>query len=491
MTSKETQLTIKVLEYMNKNKLGEPWLNDYSEEWNVEDHPELHQYMQKLVSIRRERSEKRRNKMNRYIDQRLNTFAEVEEMYDSVKPVVSKNHTVEQDIRPVGARHRKHERIMKINDNKYLINDGTWDSIAWWSWYDTSITDPTSKQYYVPHVPTANEIEKLAPIMWYRKNGKEYLRVRNGSGNGGHQGRYCFLECTLPSDLMFFVSNGKQYVCNINREVIDNHSKEAGSVEDGTHGVWIEWGEIWKHLEDHPECKYFLPKSDYNPACKHVYYPNDNEHGMNRWNAWGMDRDDNKYLLFERQVDKSGEHLGWKIAGNSFTFESPRTQVNKTRKARIKPHMDKFYEYIMTMYPLLDCGLGADGEGHVNWHVYQDRQAILTEHYTRWQNPNATEEEINTIKDHSYHWDWKGKSKFIEHVITKQSHEARPTLVEMFVLDSDLRHIKMGDIDLGLTEQQLKSKVRSQYNRWINKILELVSTVSEKKVVTHYQKEVA
>jgi len=66
---------------MNKNKLGEPWLNDYSEEWNVEDHPELHQYMQKLVSIREERSEKRRNKMNRYIDQRLNTFAEVEEMY--------------------------------------------------------------------------------------------------------------------------------------------------------------------------------------------------------------------------------------------------------------------------------------------------------------------------------------------------------------------------------------------------------------------------
>ena len=145
----------------------------------------------------------------------------------------------------------------------------------------------------------------------------------------------------------------------------------------------------------------------------------------------------------------------------------------------------------MTMYPLLDCGMGADGEGHVNWHVYQDRQAILTEHYTRWQNPNATEEEINALKDHSYSWDWKGKSKFIEHVITKQSHEARPTLVEMFVLDSDLRHIKMGDIDLGLTEQQLKSKVRSQYNRWINKILELVSTVSEKKVVTHYQKEVA
>ncbi len=189
-------------------------------------------------------------------------------------------------------------------------------------------------------------------------------------------------------------------------------------------------------------------------------------------------------------VSASGKHLGWEIAGNSFTFESPRTQVNKTRKARIKPHMDKFYEYIMTMYPLLDCGMTENGS-NVNWHVYQDKQAILIEHYTRWQNPNATEEEINALQDHSYHWDWKGKSKFIEHVITKQSHEARPTLVEMFVLDSDLRHVKSGNIDLGLTEQQLKSKVRSQYNRWINKILELVSTVSEKKVVTHYQKEVA
>ena len=490
MTSKlsnESQLILNVMEYVDKNKLGGDFLNT---EWNVEDHPELYQYIQKLVSIREERSEKRRNKMNRYIDQRLNTFAEVEEMYNSVKPVVSKNHTVEQDIRPVGARHRKHERIMKINDNKYLINDGTWDSIAWWSWYDTSVTDTTSKHYYVPHVPTASEIEKLAPIMWYRKNGKEYLRVRNGSGNGGHQGRYCFLECTLPSDLVFYALNGKQYVCNINREVVDKYTKTIPHGAGQRDYTYIQWGDIWKHLEKHPECKYFLPKSDYNPACKHVYYPNDDENGMNRWNGWGMDRDDKKYLLFERQVDKSGEHLGWKIAGNSFTFESPRTQVNKTRKARIKPHMDKFYEYIMTMYPLLDCGLGADGEGHVNWHVYQDKQAVLIEHYTMWQNPNATEEEINAFKDHSYSWDWKGKSKFIEHVITKQSHEARPTLVEMFVLDSDLRHIKMGDIDLAFTEQQLKSRVRSQYNRWINKILELVSTVSEKKVVTHYQKEV-
>ena len=64
MTSKlsnESQLILNVMNYVDKNKLGGDFLNT---EWNVEDHPELHQYIQKLVSIREERSEKRRNKMS-------------------------------------------------------------------------------------------------------------------------------------------------------------------------------------------------------------------------------------------------------------------------------------------------------------------------------------------------------------------------------------------------------------------------------------------
>ena len=57
--SKESQLILNVLEYVDKNKLGDG--NDYffsffgsndkskDTSWNVEDHPELYQYMQKLV----------------------------------------------------------------------------------------------------------------------------------------------------------------------------------------------------------------------------------------------------------------------------------------------------------------------------------------------------------------------------------------------------------------------------------------------------------
>ena len=44
MTSKlssESQLILNVLEYVDKNKLGDGFLNDYNTSWNVEDHPEL------------------------------------------------------------------------------------------------------------------------------------------------------------------------------------------------------------------------------------------------------------------------------------------------------------------------------------------------------------------------------------------------------------------------------------------------------------------
>ena len=64
MTSKlsnETQLILNVMNYVDKNKLG--FFDDNNTEWNVEDHPELYQNIQKLVSIREERSEKRRNKI--------------------------------------------------------------------------------------------------------------------------------------------------------------------------------------------------------------------------------------------------------------------------------------------------------------------------------------------------------------------------------------------------------------------------------------------
>ena len=51
----------------------------------------------------------------------MNTFKEVENWYDSIKPMKSKHHKLEDDIRPIGERRRKHERIVKVNDDKYVL----------------------------------------------------------------------------------------------------------------------------------------------------------------------------------------------------------------------------------------------------------------------------------------------------------------------------------------------------------------------------------
>ena len=60
----------------------------------------------------------------------LNTFSDVEKLYNITKPLVSKNFSKSQDVRPVWSRTRKWERIIKINKNEYLINDGTFDVIT-------------------------------------------------------------------------------------------------------------------------------------------------------------------------------------------------------------------------------------------------------------------------------------------------------------------------------------------------------------------------
>ena len=48
----------------------------------------------------------------------------MEAKYNSTKPVISKNHTLEQDIRPIGERRYKWQRIKKLSDTCYAFLDG-------------------------------------------------------------------------------------------------------------------------------------------------------------------------------------------------------------------------------------------------------------------------------------------------------------------------------------------------------------------------------
>ena len=62
--------------------------------------------------------------MSTYDLPRLNNFNAVASHYAGIKPMTSKVHTLEQDVRPLGDRRRKFERVKKFSDNCYAYYDG-------------------------------------------------------------------------------------------------------------------------------------------------------------------------------------------------------------------------------------------------------------------------------------------------------------------------------------------------------------------------------
>ena len=62
----------------------------------------------------------------------LNSFEQVEACYNNTKPIISKNQTLQHDIRPIGDRGRKWERIAKVSDTCYMLLNGELGDNATW-----------------------------------------------------------------------------------------------------------------------------------------------------------------------------------------------------------------------------------------------------------------------------------------------------------------------------------------------------------------------
>ena len=365
--------------------------------------PETKEFIKELQTY----IEKRRQKMSyRNYSARLSSFAEVEATYNDVKPMVSKNHTKEQNLRPIGDRARKWERVIKVNDQKYILNNGDVDVISFWGGYTShSLVKPTME-----------EVEALAPIVWtIDDEGNEFIKIRNGSGGGAHMSRYTFLEHNLPKPMSFIVDNGKQYI-----------------------GIGGD--------------RHFLPKSDY-------FWGNKNS------------KEDGKQLHFVRMAGTTK----WLPEGNTFQFTSPKKRIDKARKAKLKGAIDSMWDYISAMWQLIDSNDPYDYNRHTQL------QGEMQEAFAKWSGKP---------KQESYWWDWKGKGDFIAHVFETEEHPCRVNLLEMFVRDSDLRWVGASEDTrdrygrkIEVDEKEFLSKVRSQYNRWINKALEIEYLHSEASVV--------
>ena len=230
----------------------------------------------------------------------LNNFKAVEAKYNSTKPLVSKNHTLEQDIRPVGERRYKWQRIKKLSDDCYALLDGYSfgdDVFKWWAMSDAT--------------PTPRELHALAPIVWERVVGRneagdritnEVIKIRNGTGDRAHNTRYVFLDDFLPRSIGFDIQNGKQFVY-----------------------AWTD-----KRVRE----KFFLPKSNYVGATAWDTVETLQRRGFDR-------ADDNKQIILMREVGT--EH--WCNIGSVFTPKKKRSKVDVEAKAELKSYIDDFWDW--------------------------------------------------------------------------------------------------------------------------------------------------
>jgi hypothetical protein len=128
----------------------------------------------------------------------LNSFQEVEAHYNSIKPL--RGDRANKDIRPMETGFNRRywwRRVIKINDNVYVLNDG---NNIWWDESDVSTT---------------------APITWWRDdNGVDYITIRNNWNKNSAVSRYDFLQKWLPKGMNFkynqsgehfIVANGTSY----------------------------------------------------------------------------------------------------------------------------------------------------------------------------------------------------------------------------------------------------------------------------------------
>jgi hypothetical protein len=129
---------------------------------------------------------------------RFNTFNSVVAWYEATKPMLSKNHKVEDDVRPIGARNRKWERIRKVDPETYCLLDGFYCYTMF-----AARDNPEAALYE----------QDMAPIMWKREADGDYIYVRNGKTDNMLYCRYNFLQANLPANIAFrYNQQGKHWV---------------------------------------------------------------------------------------------------------------------------------------------------------------------------------------------------------------------------------------------------------------------------------------
>ena len=208
---------------------------------------------------------------------RFNTFDQVAGWYSNTKPLGG-NQNKGFDIRPIGERRYKHCRIKKYDEDTYALLDG---------YFDPDFGNSSFPPEYM---------KGMAAVLWSRRDGKEYIRIRNLPVGWTNFARADFHQRYLPLTMSY-----RQH-------------------QSGKHDVRV--------VTPQGVVDYVLPKTTYHVG----------EHGVLQ--------DDGALLEFERDGDK------WVRVSAPCTVMS--TRIDKERKKELKPAIEEFYKQMQALAPMLN-----------------------------------------------------------------------------------------------------------------------------------------
>lgn len=236
--------------------------------------------------------------MGNYAYRHFTTFDEIRNWYERTKPVVSSLHTREDDIRPIGKRSRKWERIAKIDNNCYALLSWGYDGISYY--HKRFVEDRTSLK----------DLKRIAPIVWERnpKTGEEFVTVHNYR-SGYATSLYEFLRKYLPWRLS-----------------VPNRRDGRQFVTDGTNS-------------------YYLPYNQYTPANFQHYHRNKSEKEQKA----SMHPSAERKLVFKR------DGTDFVLVSEPYVLKSrASTVVLKEEKAAFRNEIREFKRFVLVTAPVLD-----------------------------------------------------------------------------------------------------------------------------------------
>jgi len=351
----------------------------------------------------------------------LNTFDEVAAHYAAVKPLRGSKHRGD-DLRPIGKRSRKWERVVKMDENTYLLTDAHYGDPIFTYW------EPENG---VQKVITREEQTNLAPIVWRRHpDGSETVTARNATGGWGqHNARYSFLQDFLPRGLLFCMNrSGDHYVARALHPNRGHYAPDSASY-DNKHYLSISTTVPSYILED----------------LKQLTAINPNGYQL-KYMKWMTDVDDGAAVTFKR---KSGCIWSFVAGGRPRTVELPRVMADV--KAPYKEKIAAFINYCFIMRPMMQ----------ISWQ----QQTTLNTEVEAWQ---ATESRSWPI--------WGGMARHIPNETARAMLDPEHPMYLHFayaLMYDRMSRLPQNDKDL--------ANMKAGMNRWINKTLGFVTTVVEER----------